>query len=507
MQVHKETLDKVPNSGPGRGNIEIEIYGMEGIPEADIKAHEARGGIMDDEEFKSNSPLLSTPPIQTGPQLPAGVMMGGGAGGPGGGGMNWAPGMPQPDGNMMPQQPSRPLFPSAVGSDASGAATFPAYSNGGGETPGLIPPPGPNTKIFHPQEDLSLEERRASLHKYRPPPPPPAQVAPPSAATAVAAPPPTSVAVADMPAVATAPGQVALMGYQPGVNGQPGVGLAFGGGGAAPPGAPPGSIMAAGQPIISLNPQMMQPRPTALLPGGIPGFPGQPAAIPVSSIAGTSLAGISGVSMAQGIPVSIANGIPVSGIPIQGIPTSSFPGLIPGIQIGGAGQPGGHPSVPGGHPVLPGGHPGLPAGHPGLPAGHPGLPGGHPGLHGGHPGLPGGHPGVPAGIPAGMVIQHPQLMASPRPHLMSFPGHQALLHHPSGQIVVGGLPAGVQQQAAQHQQHQQHIGLAAAGHPGIMQQALLPPGAALALPGSGLALPGGGHAGLALPGIGIPRLR
>ncbi len=33
MQVHKETLDKVPNSAPGRGNIEIEIYGMEGIPE------------------------------------------------------------------------------------------------------------------------------------------------------------------------------------------------------------------------------------------------------------------------------------------------------------------------------------------------------------------------------------------------------------------------------------------------------------------------------------------
>ena len=37
MQVHKETLDKVPNSAPGRGNIEIEIYGMEGIPDEDIK--------------------------------------------------------------------------------------------------------------------------------------------------------------------------------------------------------------------------------------------------------------------------------------------------------------------------------------------------------------------------------------------------------------------------------------------------------------------------------------
>ncbi|KAF4519455.1 hypothetical protein B566_EDAN009930 [Ephemera danica] len=40
MQVHKETIDKVPNSLPNRSNIEIEIYGMEGIPEDDIREHE-----------------------------------------------------------------------------------------------------------------------------------------------------------------------------------------------------------------------------------------------------------------------------------------------------------------------------------------------------------------------------------------------------------------------------------------------------------------------------------
>ncbi|CAB3375815.1 Hypothetical predicted protein [Cloeon dipterum] len=40
MQVHKETIDKVPNSLPNRSNIEIEIYGMEGIPEVDLKEHE-----------------------------------------------------------------------------------------------------------------------------------------------------------------------------------------------------------------------------------------------------------------------------------------------------------------------------------------------------------------------------------------------------------------------------------------------------------------------------------
>lgn len=40
LQVHKEKIDKVPNSLPGRNNCEIEIYGMEGIPEEDVKAHE-----------------------------------------------------------------------------------------------------------------------------------------------------------------------------------------------------------------------------------------------------------------------------------------------------------------------------------------------------------------------------------------------------------------------------------------------------------------------------------
>lgn len=38
--MHKEKVDKVPNALPGRNNVEIEIYGMEGIPEEDQKEHE-----------------------------------------------------------------------------------------------------------------------------------------------------------------------------------------------------------------------------------------------------------------------------------------------------------------------------------------------------------------------------------------------------------------------------------------------------------------------------------
>lgn len=36
FQVHKETIDGIPNAIPGRTDIELEIYGMEGIPEKDI---------------------------------------------------------------------------------------------------------------------------------------------------------------------------------------------------------------------------------------------------------------------------------------------------------------------------------------------------------------------------------------------------------------------------------------------------------------------------------------
>ena len=40
FQVHKEKVDKVPNSLPSRNSTEIEIYGMEGIPEEDLRNHE-----------------------------------------------------------------------------------------------------------------------------------------------------------------------------------------------------------------------------------------------------------------------------------------------------------------------------------------------------------------------------------------------------------------------------------------------------------------------------------
>lgn len=55
FQVHKEAIDKVPNSLPNRSNIEIEIYGMEGIPPEDVKEHEKQ---------KSGIKTLICPPTE-----------------------------------------------------------------------------------------------------------------------------------------------------------------------------------------------------------------------------------------------------------------------------------------------------------------------------------------------------------------------------------------------------------------------------------------------------------
>ncbi|XP_033107970.1 BUB3-interacting and GLEBS motif-containing protein ZNF207-like [Anneissia japonica] len=93
MQVHKENIDKVPNAVPGRHDIEIEIYGMEGIPEADLKSHQEKvAGDEKKKEEKKNSQEPSTsqltipvsamatmakmPGMMPGPGMMAGMMPG-----------------------------------------------------------------------------------------------------------------------------------------------------------------------------------------------------------------------------------------------------------------------------------------------------------------------------------------------------------------------------------------------------------------------------------------------
>ncbi|XP_071040920.1 BUB3-interacting and GLEBS motif-containing protein ZNF207 [Parasteatoda tepidariorum] len=273
MQVHKEVIKEVPNAQTSRNSVDVEIYGMEGIPEDDVRLHvmmrqgdnnvEVRNS--DDEDSsglpdKSSGPTMPGMPSMPGmmpgmPPIPG--MMPGMPGmgfpmmpgqsplGPMGpmdlpsSGLNkgMPPGFMPPGGMpMMPpgmprapimppstvsgstQAPSKPLFPSAmpqtstsssqspVGTDfkplmtMSSRPTFPAYS--GSSSPNVsasmkshsgvpvsysaeaslspqtnpdakrlctAPPSQTSTassKIMHPDEDVSLEEKRSIMPKY-----------------------------------------------------------------------------------------------------------------------------------------------------------------------------------------------------------------------------------------------------------------------------------------------------------------------------------------------------
>ncbi|XP_018319335.1 BUB3-interacting and GLEBS motif-containing protein ZNF207 isoform X2 [Agrilus planipennis] len=206
MQVHKEAIDKVPNSLPNRSNIEIEIYGMEGIPSPDLKEHErlkqGGAGSDDDDEpaMKKSKPegLLGTAPgsSSASPGIVPGMMTGVPPGIPMMGHMGhmgppFVPhGMSLIPPHMM-ASPAKPLFPSAIPSSSPGGApvvgadfkpissatiSAPPTTNstaGGGGSGGesskanTIITTGAASKIIHPSEDISLEEIRARKSKYQ----------------------------------------------------------------------------------------------------------------------------------------------------------------------------------------------------------------------------------------------------------------------------------------------------------------------------------------------------
>jgi len=198
LQVHKETIFKVPNSQPHRGDPEIEIYGMEGIPEADLinrmnnnkessgNRNEPPHSISSNLNSSIDGTLDSTSKSyhidsQSSIQIQAvglsedndddreflqGMLPS-------------HTGAVQLTGNpIFPNQDSvvRPLIHSTLidpsHNNVAVKATFPAYSEASvsretdkGES--LITILGRFGKIIHPPKDISLEEIRANLVKYR----------------------------------------------------------------------------------------------------------------------------------------------------------------------------------------------------------------------------------------------------------------------------------------------------------------------------------------------------
>lgn len=135
MQVHKETMDKVPNALANRNNIEIEIYGMEGIPEDDVRQPNTAPAPLDEDDDEpapssSRAKPVQPPPkpfglIDNPPLPPAGAM---------------APGPPMMAPHMAPMPgfmpaaghmgPMRPMGP-RMGPIPPGMAPMPGMMHGG----------------------------------------------------------------------------------------------------------------------------------------------------------------------------------------------------------------------------------------------------------------------------------------------------------------------------------------------------------------------------------------
>lgn len=225
MQVHKETIDKIPNALINRNSIDVEIYGMEGIPEGDVREHEFKKSDNVSSKLSSSTatstnsqinkslptpsnilqpplappnnlmPPHSLPPIRP-PGMPPFMMP-----------PMPLPGLP-PFAGMPPNLPpppmqnqlNRPPLPLDITNKSSTASNMPPVSNkplfpiannltgelinkqvtvtdlnkqtNGSSTNNdmnatinLIVQPA-NGKIVHPEEDISLEEHRSRLPKY-----------------------------------------------------------------------------------------------------------------------------------------------------------------------------------------------------------------------------------------------------------------------------------------------------------------------------------------------------
>lgn len=225
LQVHKETIDAIPNSLPNRCDPEIEIYGMKGIPIDDMVKHQrdvnARHGKRpkieedDDEDDSDDSDDSDDQSAQFNPMMmmqmmqnmqggaaaggeaaapnPMMAMMqmmmqnqaGGGAAPPGG-----APGQPAPMGNPMMGMMGNPRMGMPMGGGQAGQQRQSRFSSNGapprplfaGGVSGNHAPPPPsmppvpsagkvvvltkNARIMHPEEDISLEELKARKYQH-----------------------------------------------------------------------------------------------------------------------------------------------------------------------------------------------------------------------------------------------------------------------------------------------------------------------------------------------------
>lgn len=186
IQVHKEKLDKIPEALPNRNSVDIDIYGMQGIPEEDQREHERskrgdEGTSRSETGTKSQQPGKSTHQVQA-PTSMLGVstsnpvqaamfkqamgmgMMPPGFSMPMGMPPMFPPGFMPPPGFPSMAPPS--MLPGMAGQNYAMQPMLPPTSLGGGSFP-PPPPPPPHHQQHHPM----------SFPPPPPSPPPPGQSA------------------------------------------------------------------------------------------------------------------------------------------------------------------------------------------------------------------------------------------------------------------------------------------------------------------------------------------
>lgn len=193
FQVHKENVTKVPNSKPGRDSVKYEIYGMEGIPEeedlseSDPKKQKTTGGDSIPVAPIGGSPAYPPPNAYAPPAYPPmgyapppGYPMWPPPG-------QWAPPMGYPPApgapygapplmpGMMPGgMPPAPAY-GAYGAPMMSATPYgaqppyvPAASTAApAATAAAVPAAPAQTNLIFDDPELSMEEKRAELEKYR----------------------------------------------------------------------------------------------------------------------------------------------------------------------------------------------------------------------------------------------------------------------------------------------------------------------------------------------------
>ncbi|RHX98515.1 hypothetical protein DYB25_007556 [Aphanomyces astaci] len=160
-QVHHETILHVPNAKPGKDSVEVEVYGMEGVPgysstktpattniiDDPVKRMRVEGGLMPPPPPMIMQPqqMMHTPPPRPPPMMfpPRPPMMH----------------MPRPPGYPPPQPPS-PEHVEPLPSPSHDSLDLPL--------PFTLAPPQPGIILIYPEDDVSMEEKRAHLPKYRP---------------------------------------------------------------------------------------------------------------------------------------------------------------------------------------------------------------------------------------------------------------------------------------------------------------------------------------------------